>query len=47
MLTVDVALVLESVQGDLAGMQTVVIDVLRASSTMVAALLHDVPYLVP
>ncbi len=44
---VDVALILENVVGELARVQTVVIDVHRASSTMVAALTHEVPYLIP
>lgn len=43
----DVAFLLELVADDGAGQQTVVIDVLRATSTIVAALAAGVPYLEP
>lgn len=47
MLQLDVAFVLELVPENLAGKKTVVIDVLRATSTIVAAMSAGVPYIIP
>lgn len=47
MLQLDVAFVLELVPESLAAKQTVVIDVLRATSTIVAAMSAGVPYILP
>lgn len=47
MLNIDVAFVLELVPEDLAGKTTVVIDVLRATSTILAACGAGAPYIVP
>ncbi|NLW16657.1 MAG: 2-phosphosulfolactate phosphatase [Firmicutes bacterium] len=47
MLKLDVAFVLELVPEDLTGRTTVVIDVLRATSTMLAALSAGAPHIVP
>lgn len=47
MLQLDVAFVLELVPENLTGKQTVVIDVLRATSTIIAAMSAGVPYIVP
>lgn len=47
MLRLDVAFVLELVPEELVGLKTVVIDVLRATSTIVAAISAGVPYIVP
>ncbi|NLY54545.1 MAG: 2-phosphosulfolactate phosphatase [Firmicutes bacterium] len=44
---VDVAFMLELVPQELVGLRTVVIDVLRATSTIVAALSAGAPYVVP
>jgi len=47
LLNIDVAFVLELVPEDLAGKTTVVIDVLRATSTILAACGAGAPYIVP
>jgi len=47
LLNIDVAFVLELVPDDLTGKTTVVIDVLRATSTILAALAGGAPHIVP